>query len=179
MLVKRIKCTNCGAPLDVAPRAVTILCEYCGSYLGVHSGEIWDLAGRAWEGAGKGEGLEHVFPSTEAQARMVELGQELSEAKERGDRTAFRALALEQASLQLMEQAERDPESRPRSKAELIERARQAVAMQEILAFDSEVARAQEDLLAAGQRLLSAGDHLAAARELLEACRRFYRLLYR
>ena len=173
MLVRQVKCRQCGAPLDVLPETLLLMCEYCGSFIGLDTERIFspDAIVEAHRKV-----LSALVSPSRLQARSMQLAVAMERAKEEGDRRAYAALAQESAAIFMAinpDRAPRDPEA-------LTRQVKQMAKTMELVAFDDEIARlkAVVDSATGALTRLSRESTIEAVRRLLVANEAFYQALF-
>jgi len=173
VLVRKFKCPACGAPRESAGDALLVLCEFCGSVIGM------DTEGR-YRGAKFVEMVrdqtESFMNPTATQARMNQVAADMQRAGEGGDRESWRVLAREYYALL----AARDPSLVPGGVSDPSRLAtwyREAMFSGEMMTFDPEVRAAQAAYTGELTALMQGEDPVESGNRMLEAARRMYTIM--
>lgn len=173
MLLRTFRCPGCGAPVTGATDAILLVCENCGSFVAL------DLAAIHRDGrfaALARDQLAAMARPSELQARLATVTATMEEARQRGDRQAWRQAAPEFFALQ----AACHPDLFPDSARDAATRAgwhRTTVALGELQTFDPTVGSRLASFQGAAGAITEAPDRVAAARTALDAARAYYEAL--
>ncbi|MFH1436738.1 MAG: hypothetical protein ABIJ56_13605 [Pseudomonadota bacterium] len=92
MNVRDVRCPECGATRKAMDRALVLMCEYCGAFMGLDTGVETRLEiGR--------RAMEHLRNPTRASVRFNELAGALRQAAAAGSRAEWKTIAQEYYAL--------------------------------------------------------------------------------
>lgn len=162
--IRQFACENCGAPQQGLGDGLVVMCERCGSYVGLQTGALMDPERLAKTTA---ESLESFFAPTEIQARQTEASVRMAAAQAAGDKGQWRLWAKEYyALLSLEPHNEGGAPKDPARRAEWME---QCLAMSEVTTFDPGMQALNQRNGEAMSALYQSERPIAAARAALEA----------
>jgi DNA-directed RNA polymerase subunit RPC12/RpoP len=173
VLTRQVKCPQCGAPKEALDDSVLVICDYCGSFVSLETGQYFRGDGLARL---QQKSIDRLINPSAADARKLKVQHRMSEAQKADDRAAYRAAAQEYTALL----AVTDPESVGGKISDPQERkawAAKTAKAQELMVFDPAVKAVYAQYTEILQKLYKSEEPVADARRMMEVARNYYATL--
>lgn len=161
--VRQFACENCGAPQQMLHDALVVMCERCGSYVGMQTHRMMDPQRLAKTSA---ESMRSFAAPTELQARQTEATLRMTAAQGSGDRAQWHLWANEYYTLLSLQPDSTRTPTEPVARAQWLQH---CLAVGELTAFDPDMKAVNQRNTDAMVELYQSQTPVESARAVLDA----------